>query len=291
LIAKKSFNAGVISNVISSINVKLGGQNWVLPSEHIKGWLKGDSLCTMGLDVCHGSIGEGSSSGGESVQSVVAMCTSMNFNLTKYYTAIRNQKARQELVVDIYHMVIESLKQYFIINKGYLPSHILFYRDGVGEGMYEQVLSVEVAEIISAFTDFYSEQKKSRPKLTVVVVQKRNHLRTGVKEDKFMYNPPAGTLINSDIVDTEKDNFYLYSHFALQGTARPTHYQVLLDECGFKGNIVNFTFGLTHLHQGCPKSISIPSPVFYADKSCGRVSQYYCGTKTIPLSVQDGMQI
>jgi len=187
-------------------------------------------------------------------------------------------------------MVSECLQDHFAKNKT-LPSHILFYRDGVGEGMYEQVLSIEVKQIRSAYTEIYESKKIPLPKLTFVVVQKRNHLRTAVEENGNWFNPPVGTLIRDDIVDTDRENFYLYSHFALQGTAKPTHYQVLLDECQFKDSIMSFTFGLAHLHQGCPRSISIPAPVFYADKACGRISQYYAGTKSIPLSVQDGMMV
>jgi eukaryotic translation initiation factor 2C len=170
--------------------------------------------------------------------------------------------------------------------------------------MYEQVLGIEVAQLRNAFNDFYQKHNKPKPKLTFLVVQKRNHLRTAADQEGTMYNPPVGTLINTQVIDTERENFYLYSHFALQvcfnfntqltlmkGTAKPTHYQVLLDECQFKENIVPFTYGLAHLHQGCPRSISIPAPVFYADKACGRIMNYYNGAKSIPPSVQNGMMI
>jgi hypothetical protein len=32
---KKTFNPGVLANVIASINIKIGGQNWILPVDRI----------------------------------------------------------------------------------------------------------------------------------------------------------------------------------------------------------------------------------------------------------------
>jgi hypothetical protein len=51
------------------------------------------------------------------------------------------------------------------------------------------------------------------------------------------------------------------------------------------------TYALAHLHQGCPKTISIPVPVFYADGAAGRVADYYEGTQKVPVTIQDGFTV
>jgi eukaryotic translation initiation factor 2C len=78
---------------------------------------------------------------------------------------------------------------------------------------------------------------KGTPKLTLLVAQKRNHLRC-YAPDTPKGNPDPGTLISDPrVIDQGDSNFYLYSHKALAGTARPTHYQV---RCFQQEFIVNF---------------------------------------------------
>lgn len=60
--------------------------------------------------------------------------------------------------------------------------------------------------------EIYSSRKLAPPKLTFLIVQKRNHLRS-VDYDSYDKNPPPGTYIdNLAVIDQGQDNFYLYSH-------------------------------------------------------------------------------
>jgi eukaryotic translation initiation factor 2C len=123
----------------------------------------------------------------------------------------------------------------------------------------------------------FAERRKQRevPKLLFMVVVKRHHLRTKMLGSGT--NPPPGCVIESQIVDKARQNFYLYSHKAVAGTARPTHYQLLYSDFGEEmplEKIANVTFYLAHLHQTCTKSISIPAPVSLADKAAGRIVAY-----------------
>ena len=162
----------------------------------------------------------------------------------------------------------------------------MFFRDGVGEGMYELVEKIEITKIIEALHELYGTNRPHR--LTYVIVQKRHHLRTAWRTNIQMNtydNPPVGTIIRKKIVDKDRPNFYLYSHNALQGTARPAHYQVIMDEMKATNNIeefARFVFALCHHHQGCAKSISYPTVVYYADKAAGRQSDYFDGNTLHP---------
>jgi len=277
----------VQSNVIASINNKLGGSNWALQTTLQQWGLPANArLCIMGMDVCHGDTSSSSSKDGG--QSVVALCASLDPYFSRYFTSIRYQSARQEVVIDLPYMVKECLKEYQINNSGALPTHLLFYRDGVGEGMYDKVETIEMNRL---FPEAF-EENKMKPLLTFVVVQKRNHLRACIEQNGFSHNPPYGTLIDQNVVDAESENFYLWSHQATIGTSKPTHYQILRDDCKFGlQNLESLTFALSHLHQGCPRSVSMPSVVFYADKACFRVSQYYDGEKNVNSQVQQGFMI
>ena len=69
--------------------------------------------------------------------------------------------------------------------------------------------------------------------MTVVVAEKRHHIRffppQGPAADKNG-NPLPGTLVEHDVTHPWENDIYLASHVAIQGTARPTHYHMLMDE-------------------------------------------------------------
>lgn len=69
--------------------------------------------------------------------------------------------------------------------------------------------------------------------MTVVVAEKRHHIRffppQGNASDKNG-NPVPGTLVERDVTHPWENDMYLCSHVAIQGTARPTHYHMLMDE-------------------------------------------------------------
>jgi len=219
------------------------------------------------MDVCHSFK-----------KSSASLCMSTDETLANYYTVSRDQEEARKDIVDKIKIMMKECLEYRLREKKSLPDNILFYRDGVGEGMYEQVLSNEVRWMSEAFAEVYG--KNPLPKLTLVIVQKRNHLRScALTNNSNMpgVNPPVGTLIDQEVVDRATNNFYLYSHKALQGTARPTHYQILLDELKIASKLPRLTYALAHMHQACTKSVSLPAPVFYADKACGRAHDYFDG--------------
>jgi eukaryotic translation initiation factor 2C len=128
------------------------------------------------------------------------------------------------------------------------PKRILFYRDGVSEGQFKQVLDKEVPLIRGLSGAFSvdpcnflildpSEACKEvgiNPKISVIIVGKRHHVRffpTNVADRSG--NCPAGTVVDTDVVHPTEFDFYLQSHGGLLGTSRPAHYNVLLDENEF----------------------------------------------------------
>lgn len=51
----------------------------------------------------------------------------------------------------------------------------------------------------------------------------------------------------------------------MQGTSKPTHYYVLVDDNEFTADeLQKLTFWTTHIYVRCTKSISVPAPVAYA---------------------------
>lgn len=79
-------------------------------------------------------------------------------------------------------------KKQKVVDTGFLPDSILFYRDGVSESQYGMVLHEEKPQILQSCKNilkFYKNTTpamllataKWTPKLTLVVVTKRHHAR------------------------------------------------------------------------------------------------------------------
>ena len=71
----------------------------------------------------------------------------------------------------------------------------------------------------------------------MIVVGKRHHVRFFPKNQQDADrsgNCPAGTVVDTEVVNPVEFDFYLQSHGGLLGTSRPAHYNVLYDENGFQ---------------------------------------------------------
>jgi len=275
----KILDTAVLRNVAASINAKLDFENCIVKEDEMRnilGNIPPSEVLVLGLDVFHGNT-----KNPDNLPSVVALCASKTQHFNKYTTSLRRQNARQELVVveekDSTKSVgqvdnLSPMLEEVLAGRAKLPSTVIFYRDGVGEGMYDRVVDSEIFKLQSKLNEIYTAKKQQAPRLTYIVVQKRHHFRSQCTDASSRdSNPPPGTLVDDlMIVDEGQDNFYLYSHKALAGTARPTHYQLLINENNFsKDQLAHFTYALCHLHQGCTKTVSIPAPVYYADLACG----------------------
>jgi eukaryotic translation initiation factor 2C len=146
------------------------------------------------------------------------------------------------MVSDLVDMLKSRLRLWTDPNHGghaNLPENILVYRDGVSESQYQTVLNEEVPLLRRAYQDMYpaADRGKELPRLTLVVVGKRHHTRFYASREgdaDQSSNPRPGTVVDRSVTEVRNWDFFLQSHAAIQGTARPAHYFVLLDEI-FRG--------------------------------------------------------
>jgi eukaryotic translation initiation factor 2C len=167
-------------------------------------------------------------------------------------------------------------------NSGRLPDNIIVYRDGVSEGQFSQVLDHELPWMRDACTELYPANKK--PNFSIIVSVKRHQTRFYPTDEKHMTssrNVRSGTVVDRGVTLTKTWDFFLTAHQALQGTARPAHYTVLLDEvfrAKFKAEAANELQKLTHemcyLFGRATKAVSICPPAYYADILCTRQRVY-----------------
>lgn len=205
------------------------------------------------------------------------MAASHDGNAFKYNICWRLQGPRTEMIQGFRDIIAEQL-EYYKRKNGRLPSKLLYYRDGVSEGQFQEVLSVELAAMYAAC----KSQQAYNPKITMVVVQKRHHTRffpgkSGIGDHRNN-NVPAGTIVDTEIVHPNETHFYLVSHQSIQGVARPTKYCVLHDDSKINiDDLQALTYNLCHLFTRCNRSVSYPAPTYYAHLVAARGKAYIEG--------------
>ncbi|KAL5712495.1 Protein argonaute 10 [Ranunculus cassubicifolius] len=280
-------NKQYFANVALKINVKLGGRNTVLMDAiSCKIPLVSDiPTIIFGADVTHPENGEDSS------PSIAAVVASQDWpEVTKYAGLVCAQAHRQELIQDLYKTwhdpvrgtvsggMIRDLLVSFRKASGQKPQRIIFYRDGVSEGQFYQVLLYELEAIRKACA---SLEPNYQPPVTFVIVQKRHHTRLFANNHKDRSstdksgNILPGTVVDSKICHPTEFDFYLCSHAGIQGTSRPAHYHVLWDENNFTADgIQSLTNNLCYTYARCTRSVSVVPPAYYAHLAAFRARFY-----------------
>jgi hypothetical protein len=74
-----------------------------------------------------------------------------------------------EMINDLDEMMLERLDDFKRHNQNKLPSNIIFYRDGVSEGQFDQVIEIELPQVKAAFKKLGTAKAPYNPKLTLVI--------------------------------------------------------------------------------------------------------------------------
>ncbi|XP_072956096.1 protein argonaute 1B-like [Typha angustifolia] len=276
-----------LANVALKINVKVGGRNTVLMDALTRRipLVSDRPTIIFGADVTHPHPGEDLS------PSIAAVVASQDWpEVTKYAGLVSAQAHRQELIQDLFKVwhdpqrgtvtggMIKELLISFKRATGQKPQRIIFYRDGVSEGQFYQVLLYELDAIRKACA---SLEPNYQPPVTFVVVQKRHHTRLFANNHNDQRsvdrsgNILPGTVVDSKICHPTEFDFYLCSHAGIQGTSRPAHYHVLWDENKFTADALqSLTNNLCYTYARCTRSVSIVPPAYYAHLAAFRARFY-----------------
>ncbi|XP_076626994.1 aubergine [Colletes latitarsis] len=243
----------IATKVAIQLVCKLGGAPWSVELPPI-------NLMVVGFDVCHDPNDKGRDFG--------AMVASLDKNLTRYFSAVSAHTTGEELSNEFSVNLTKALYNYRQMNNT-LPSHIVIYRDGVGEGQIPYVYSHEVEQLKSKLSDIYGDP--ALVKMAFVIVTKRINTRFFYKQD----NPPPGTIIDDVVTIPTKYDFYVVSHYVRQGTVTPCSYNVIADTTGWRADqLQRITYKLTHMYYNWSGSVRVPAPCQYAHKLAFLVAQF-----------------
>ncbi|CAJ0565477.1 unnamed protein product, partial [Mesorhabditis spiculigera] len=266
-------------NVLAKLNMKAGGLNHSVVPQGAALKLWNSNTLVIGYDVAHptkgltarqmalGNIGE------PSVVGFSANCTEHRDAFIGHFAY---QQPRREAVSDqvLDRFLKWTLKCWRERRGRQLPENIIVMRDGVSEGQYDMVLQNELEALRAACQEF---QPNYHPKFCLNICTKRHHKRFLKTDGNGVTNAPPLTVVDRDVVSASVTEFYIQSHVPLQGTAKPTQYEMLKNEIpGMTEDVLqDLIIALTFQHQICPKSVSIPEPVYQADELAKRGSELF----------------
>lgn len=202
-----------IENILLKVNAKLNGKNHEIEEASYQVlYQKSHGVMFVGADVTHPSPDQ------RSIPSVVGVASSYDDVGFKYCCDWRLQDPKKEMIEDLADILVKHLQFYLSKNKC-LPGKILYYRDGVSDGQFKEVLAVEMSAIKEAIKRVYGPSQ-SAAEVTFIVVQKRHHTRFFPTQKEFTdvkyQNIMPGTVVDKNIVHPFQYQFFMASHAAIQ---------------------------------------------------------------------------
>ncbi|KAI1380391.1 Piwi-domain-containing protein [Hypoxylon crocopeplum] len=265
------------ANVALKVNLKMGGVNHKLSND--VNIVRDGKTMIVGYDVTHPTNLGGNAEG---LPSLVGMVSSIDQDLSQWPAAAWSQTGKQEMLNEVLREKFEGRLRLWRTRNKSLPQNIVIFRDGVSEGQFEQVLDKELPLIREACAKNYPANQ--RPKISLLVSVKRHQTRfypTNPQHMTASRNIKSGTVVDRGVTQATIWDFFLTAHQALQGTARPAHYTVLLDEVFRQASgseaanvLQTLTHEMCYLFGRATKAVSICPPAYYADIVCTRQRVY-----------------
>lgn len=271
-------NPQYYANVLMKVNAKLGGttsQSKASTKQGQANTVFSVPTCIIGADVSHPSPGS-------EQPSMAAITVSMDRFGGRYAAACETNGIRTEMITlaNWRDLLLPLMREWSSnVSGGRLPQHVYYFRDGVSEGQFIQVLNEEAKHIRGVMGTLAegAEVKEWKGTLTVIVCAKRHHVRAFPDRDGADRNgnPQPGLLIERDVTDPRMFDFFLYSHIALQGTSRPVHYSVLYDSKGHTPNqLQNMIYEHCYQYIRSTTSVSLFPAVYYAHLASNRAKAH-----------------
>jgi eukaryotic translation initiation factor 2C len=185
----------------------------------------------MGMDVTHPPVGAK-----KGAPSIAALVGSVNDEFSQFPAVLREnppggEKKANEEIRELKEMVTESVKLWMKRHPGKMPKRIIAFRDGLSEAQLQMCKANEIPKIEAGIEAANPDGSYSMPELFVICTVKRHHVRFFGKAGSNSVvhgpdnNPLPGAMVDQDVVlNARGHDFFLVSHQAIQGTARPCHY-------------------------------------------------------------------
>ncbi|XP_040567827.1 piwi-like protein Ago3 isoform X1 [Lepeophtheirus salmonis] len=256
----------IVKKIALQINCKLGGKLWDGHSPY-------KNAMIVGIDVYHDPDRQH--------QSCLGFVASLNTSFTQWYSTTERHSNNEEIANALGKCIYRAIKEYKQQNHC-IPSRIVVYRDGVGDGRMNMVNEFEVPQMLKMYRSL-SPDSSTPLKFTLIIVSKRVNTKVIVLNEKSAFNPPQGTVVDHSITENRTyPNFYLVSQKVGEGTVTPTHYTIAYDNSDLSAeHAQKLSYWLTYMYYNWPGAIRVPVPCQYAHKLAALVGEFI-GKETNP---------
>ena len=231
-LADKKRGNSIQFNLVDQFNVKIGGENHHINFVKENIMKNSDVFLVIGLKTQV-----------ERATGKVKYCmtSSRNKFLNYINTSIKecenNKQQRDALLTTMFKDAIQNLMK----QSPNPPNYIILYRKG---GNYIENIQLALDEkdiFIKVIMDLEENMKKTKNlSLKIPFYYICCNLKSDMKffevssnDNKSYANPKSGLIIDEEITQKNKFEFYIQPQFVNQGTATPSHYQVM---CSFQHN-------------------------------------------------------
>ena len=256
----------ICSKISLQINAKRSGDLWRVKTPSIIP----KKTMVIGVDIAK-----------EAGSTCLGFASSYDPNFSQYYTQVMFLEGKQDVCSAMGILFVKSLEFFIKKTKKFLPELIVIYRDGVSDSLRQALLVTEVQNMLNAVRLKFADYT---PKILYATINKKIHARFFMKpgaESRGLSNPRPGTIVDTDIVNQGKYEFYLMPQFVNEGTGTPSKYQVLYDNSGLGIDIVEeLSNALCYGYYNWQGAIRTPAPCKYAFAHARLVAKY---TKTLPI--------
>ena len=217
-------------NIVDQINVKRGGMNFYIDFIN-EGIINNEEVFLI--------IGLDSKTSNKKI--TFSMTSTINAKLNKFITQEKkcdlSKQERNETLKRMFEIAIDG------INKNsppHSPDFIIIYRQG-GNDFFNKKLAINeldnFKEVLEKYREKYKNNNKfnfDKTKLYYICCNLKSDLKFFETNDNNVatayFNPKSGLVVDNNVVQKDKFEFYIQPQFVTEGCATPCHYQVMYYE-------------------------------------------------------------
>ncbi|KAI5481080.1 argonaute family member [Pseudohyphozyma bogoriensis] len=302
---KEKPDAQFLLHLAWKVNAKLGGINYTLAprttsgmtgayyAPDVEGWLDTHTAMIFGCHILH-TEGKPSIA---AVCSSVSVATRVNENdrgvhrlsdegmrcdaevaVQRVYGPTPpdgSPPKRIEIIENLGALVLKLLFRYAFTQQQLPPTELIFYRSTTSDTELRKVADLEYRSLADAFERFRGMGNQEfipwRPRVTFISASDTHVRFFGSSQNRSSVGPlkniPAGTVVDTSIMDSELTDWYSASHSVEAGLTKPTRYVLVADEYPMSqvDDLQTLTNALCYTHQCINHSTHIPAPLIYAE--------------------------
>ena len=247
----KSQNLSYWSNILKQMEAKLGAQPFtIMVNSNFK------KNITMIIGIVISKIGKN--------KIRIIMTSTYSKGLCNYLTQIKESdfNDKESTLLFMTQNAINHIKKIFN-----MPKFIIIYRLGGNTKQTEKIYHEEVTSYIYFFSKENKFFNENIPLWCFISINKKTELKFfEITENRYLNNPRIGTVIDTEVTNSDYYEFYLQPQYVNMGTATPVHYHCLFDSTQMPIEIMEeITYNMTYYYWNWNGPIREPAALKFAD--------------------------